>query len=83
MRMDIVGPIGTDEKSPQYFLLATYCSPKWIEGKVYKKICSNQVAEFIKQNIINIYDVQAYIITDRGKHFHCRQVEDLEAQYGF
>lgn len=67
--MDIVGPIGPENSTKRYFLLATDYFTKWIEGETYKEIKQKNVIQFIERNIIHRFGVPAYIVTDRGPQF--------------
>ncbi|KAM1524978.1 hypothetical protein ACFX10_009511 [Malus domestica] len=60
-----------------YIIAATYYFSKWAEAIPLREVKKETVVRFIKEHIIHRYGVPRYIITDNGKQFSNRLVDEL------
>ncbi|GAA0162630.1 hypothetical protein LIER_18675 [Lithospermum erythrorhizon] len=74
--MDMVGPMPESAEGHIYILAATDYFSKWAEAVPLLSERKEEVAHFIKSNIIFRYGVPWCIITDDGKSFDNKQVAD-------
>lgn len=82
--LDVIGPI-TPKSSVghAYILVGTDYFSKWVETIPLKKVKKENVADFIRIQIIYRYGVPQHIITDNGKPFCSSHVNNLCAKFGF
>ncbi|KAM1727408.1 hypothetical protein ACFX12_018051 [Malus domestica] len=82
--LDVVGPITPKSSAGEaYILAATYYFSKWAEAIPLREVKKETVVRFIKEHIIHRYGVPRYIITDNGKQFSNRLVDELCEKYKF
>ncbi|XP_022872577.1 uncharacterized protein LOC111391570 [Olea europaea var. sylvestris] len=68
--------------SNQYILVAVDYVSKWVEAVALLTNDTKVVIEFLKKYIFTRYDTLRAIISDGGKHFINRQLEQLLNKYG-
>ncbi|XP_069148093.1 uncharacterized protein [Solanum lycopersicum] len=66
---DIVRPLPNSSGGHLYILAATDYLSKWAEAVAFKEVKKENVANFIRVNIIYHFGIPRYIITDNGKPF--------------
>ncbi|MGS7457636.1 integrase catalytic domain-containing protein, partial [Mycobacterium tuberculosis] len=66
-----------------YILAATDYFSKWAEAVPLFSGKKEEVVDFIKSNIIYRYGVPRCTITDNGKSFDNKMIEDLFAKFKF
>ncbi|KAM2413537.1 hypothetical protein ACFX1X_000141 [Malus domestica] len=82
--LDVVGPITPKSSAGEaYILAATDYFSKWAEAIPLREVKKETVVRFIKEHIIHRYGVPRYIITDNGKQFSNRLVDELCEKYKF
>ncbi|KAB2635364.1 hypothetical protein D8674_025898 [Pyrus ussuriensis x Pyrus communis] len=82
--LDVVGPITPKLSAGEaYILAATNYFSKWAEAIPLREVKKETVVRFIKEHIIHRYGVPRYIITDNGKQFSNRLVDELCDKYKF
>jgi hypothetical protein len=81
--LDVVGPITKSSAGHLYILAATDYFSKWAEAIPLKEVKKENVADFIRVNIIYRYGVPRYIITDNGKPFVNSTIDKLCQKFGF
>ncbi|KAM2959948.1 hypothetical protein FF1_029703 [Malus domestica] len=82
--LDVVGPITPKSFAGEaYILAATDYFSKWAEAIPLREVKKETVIRFIKEHIIHRYGVPRYIITDNGKQFSNRLVDELCEKYKF
>ncbi|XP_049405316.1 uncharacterized protein LOC125868805 [Solanum stenotomum] len=67
--LDVVGPLPKSSGGHLYILAATDYFSKWAEAVALKEVKKENVANFIRVNIIYRFGIPRYIITDNGKPF--------------
>jgi hypothetical protein len=68
--LDVVGPINPkSSKGHLYILTATYYFTKWKEAIALKKVDSEELINFLKDNILSRFGVPEKFITDNGSIF--------------
>ncbi|XP_049394584.1 uncharacterized protein LOC125858841 [Solanum stenotomum] len=67
--LDVVGPLPKSSGGHLYILAATDYFSKWAEVVALKEVKKENVANFIRVNIIHRFGIPHYIITDNGKPF--------------
>ncbi|KAL0319614.1 UNVERIFIED_CONTAM: hypothetical protein Sradi_5222900 [Sesamum radiatum] len=80
--LDVVGPITKSSRGHLYILAATDYFSKWAEAIPLKEVKMENVADFIRTNIIYRYGVPRYIITDNGKPFCNSLIDKLCQKFG-
>ncbi|KAM1606962.1 hypothetical protein ACFX1Z_027599 [Malus domestica] len=82
--LDVVGPITPKSSAGEAYILAAidYFS-KWAEAIPLREVKKESVVRFIKEHIICRYGVPRYIITNNGKQFSNRLVDELCKKYKF
>ncbi|KAL0423128.1 UNVERIFIED_CONTAM: hypothetical protein Sradi_0847600 [Sesamum radiatum] len=65
--LDVVGPLTKSSARHLYILAATDYFSKGAEAVPLKEVKKENVADFIRINIIYCYGIPRYIITDNGK----------------
>ncbi|KAM2075001.1 hypothetical protein EV2_039037 [Malus domestica] len=82
--LDVVRPITPKSSAGEaYILAATDYFSKWAEAIPLREVKKETVVRFIKEHIIHRYGVPRYIITDNGKQFSNRLVDELCEKYKF
>ncbi|KAM2690737.1 hypothetical protein EV1_043866 [Malus domestica] len=82
--LDVVGPIAPKSSTGEaYILAATDYFSKWAEAIPLKEVKKETVVCFIKGHIIHRYGVPRYIVTDNGKQFSNRLMDELCEKYRF
>ncbi|KAM1506182.1 hypothetical protein ACFXTO_002081 [Malus domestica] len=82
--LDFVGPIAPKSSTGEaYILAATDYFSKWAEAIPMKEVKKETVVCFIKGHIIHRYGVPRYIVTDNGKQFSNRLMDELCEKYKF
>ncbi|KAL0292883.1 UNVERIFIED_CONTAM: hypothetical protein Scaly_3151000 [Sesamum calycinum] len=67
--LDVVGPLTKCSAGHLYILAATDYFSKWAEAVPLKEVKKENVADFIRINIIYRYEIPRYIITDNRSLF--------------
>ncbi|XP_070041067.1 uncharacterized protein [Nicotiana tomentosiformis] len=80
---DVVGPLPKSSGGHLYILAATDYFSKWAEVVAVKVVKKENVASFIRVNIIYRFGVPRYIITDNGKPFDNRLMNKICDPFGF
>ncbi|GKU96286.1 hypothetical protein SLEP1_g9534 [Rubroshorea leprosula] len=82
--LDVIGPITPKSSAGHAYILATtdYFS-KWAEAVPLREVKKENVADFIRVNIIYRYGVPRHIITDNGKPFSNSLMEKLCSKFRF
>ncbi|KAM1249238.1 hypothetical protein ACFX2G_032626 [Malus domestica] len=82
--LDVVGPIAPKSSTGEaYILAATDYFSKWAEAIPLREVKKETVVCFIKGHIIHRYGVPRYIVTDNGKQFSNRLMDELCEKYKF
>ncbi|KAM2252327.1 hypothetical protein FF2_006669 [Malus domestica] len=82
--LNVVGPIAPKSYAGEaYILAATDFFSKWAEAIPLKEVKKETVVRFIKEHIIHRYGMSRYIVTDNGKQFSNRLVDELCEKYKF
>ncbi|KAM2332265.1 hypothetical protein ACFX1X_022845 [Malus domestica] len=82
--LDVVGPITPKSFAGEaYILAATDYFSKWAEAITLREVKKETVVCFIKEHIIHRYGMPRYIITNNGKQFSNRLVDELCDKYKF
>ncbi|XP_048132952.1 uncharacterized protein LOC125314539, partial [Rhodamnia argentea] len=80
--IDMIGPINPKASNGHRFILvAIDYFTKWIEANSYANVTANNVAKFIKRDIISRYGVPRAIITDNGSNPNNKVVDQLLEQF--
>ncbi|XP_070057800.1 uncharacterized protein [Nicotiana tomentosiformis] len=82
-RMDVVGPLPKSSRGHLYILATTYYFPKWAEAVALKEVKKENVANFIRLNIIYRFGIPSYKITDNGKLFDNKLMTKICELFGF
>ena len=82
-RLDVVGPINPrSSKGHMYILIATDYFTKWPEAVALKRVDSEELLKFLKDNILSRFSVPDKFITDNGSIFIGSKFTDFCAEYG-
>ncbi|KAL0462270.1 UNVERIFIED_CONTAM: hypothetical protein Slati_0114600 [Sesamum latifolium] len=81
--LDVVGPMTKSSGGHLYILAATDYFSKWAESVPLKEVKKENVADFIRTNIIYRYGVPRYIITDNWKPFFNSLINKSCQKFGF
>ncbi|XP_074355655.1 uncharacterized protein LOC141695296 [Apium graveolens] len=65
-RMDILGHFLMTTAQRKFLVVAIDYFTKWIEAKPLEKIITNQVAQFLWENILCKYGIPCILVTDNG-----------------
>ncbi|XP_060183113.1 uncharacterized protein LOC132613074 [Lycium barbarum] len=79
----VVGPLPKSSGGHLYILAATYYFSKWAEAVALKEVKKENVANFIRVNIIYRFGIPRYIITDNGKPFDNKLMNKICDLFGF
>ncbi|XP_070662218.1 uncharacterized protein [Malus domestica] len=82
--LDVVGLITPKSSAGEaYILVAIDYYSKWVEAIPLREVKKETVVRFIKEHIIHQYSVPRYIITDNGKQFSNRLMDEFCEKYKF
>ncbi|XP_059281023.1 uncharacterized protein LOC132034657 [Lycium ferocissimum] len=81
--LDVVGPLPKSSGGHLYILAATDYFSKWAEAVALKEVKKENVANFIRVNIIYRFGIPRYIITDNGKPFDNKLMNKICDLFGF
>ncbi|KAL0445922.1 UNVERIFIED_CONTAM: hypothetical protein Slati_1720100, partial [Sesamum latifolium] len=81
--LDVVGPLTKSSVRHLYILAATDYFSKWAEAVPLKEVKKENVADFIRINIIYRYGIPRYIMTDNGKPFCNSLIDKLTQKFNF
>ncbi|XP_070672232.1 uncharacterized protein [Malus domestica] len=82
--LDVIGPIAPKSYAREAYILAvTDYFSKWAEAIPLREVKKETVVRFIKEHIIHRYGVPRYVITNNGKQFSNRLVDELSKKYKF
>ncbi|KAH0672501.1 hypothetical protein KY284_023588 [Solanum tuberosum] len=81
--LDVVGPLPKFSGGHLYILVATDYFSKWAEAVALKEVKKDNVANFIRVNIIYRFGIHRYIITDNGKPFDNKLMNKICDLFGF
>ncbi|XP_059310221.1 uncharacterized protein LOC132061409 [Lycium ferocissimum] len=81
--LDVVGPLPKSSGGHLYILAATDYFSKWAEAVALKEVKKENVANFIRVNIIYRFVIPRYIITDNGKPFDNKLMNKICDLFGF
>nr|XP_016492013.1 PREDICTED: uncharacterized protein K02A2.6-like [Nicotiana tabacum] len=80
---NIVGPLPKSSGGHLYILAATDYFSKWAEVVALKEVKKENVANFIRVNIIYHFGIPSYIITDNDKPFDNKLMTKVCELFGF
>jgi hypothetical protein len=81
--LDVVGTINTKySKGNMYILMAIDYFMKWMEAMVLKKVDSEDLIKFLKDNILSRFGVPNKFITDNGSIFIRSKFTIFCGEYG-
>lgn len=66
---DAVGPIKMDGKPDKYLLVAIDYLTRWPIARVVTDITEGTTADFLFDELVSMYGVPRYLLTDRGSNF--------------
>ncbi|XP_019246569.1 PREDICTED: uncharacterized protein LOC109226231 [Nicotiana attenuata] len=81
--LDVVGPLPKSSGGHLYILAATDYFSKWAEVVSLKEVKKENVANFIRVNIIYRFGIPRYILTDNGKPFDNKLMNKICDLFGF
>ncbi|KAL0456187.1 UNVERIFIED_CONTAM: hypothetical protein Slati_0957900 [Sesamum latifolium] len=81
--LDVVGPMTKSFGGHLYIFAATDYFSNWAEAVALKEVKKENVADFIRTNIIYRYGVSRYIITDNEKPLCNSLIDKLCQKFGF
>ena len=56
---------------------------KWVEAMPTIKSIGEIAAHFIFKQIITRFDIPKELVTDHGRHFHNKMMEELDSKLGY
>jgi hypothetical protein len=81
--LDVVGPINPkSSKGHMYILTATDYFTKWPEAVALKRVDSEELIKFLKDNILSRFGVPDKFITDNGSIFIGSKFTEFCGEYG-
>jgi hypothetical protein len=81
--LDFIGPINPkSSKGHTYILTATDYFMKWKEATTLKKVDSDELVKFLKDNILSRFGVPEKLITDNGSIFIGSKFTKFCEEYG-
>ncbi|XP_022852352.1 uncharacterized protein LOC111373986 [Olea europaea var. sylvestris] len=84
MGLDVIEPITPKSSAGHAYIIAgTNYFSKWAEAIPLKEVKKENVADFIRIQIIYRYGVPRHIITNNGKPFFNSHINNLCAKFGF
>ena len=81
--LDVVGPLTKSSAGYLYILAATDYFSKWAKALPLKEVKKENVVHFIKSNVIYRYGITRCIVTDNGKPFYNKLVDNLCEKVSF
>ena len=75
--LDFVGPLSQTKQGNKYILVATEYVTKWPMAKPVPRATAQEVATFIKDDIVSQHGVPKSILTDQGTHFANQLIQQL------
>ncbi|GAU43251.1 hypothetical protein TSUD_133950 [Trifolium subterraneum] len=78
--VDFMGPFPSS-KSNLYILVCVDCVTKWVEAIASPKNDAHTVVKFLKKNIFTRFGVPRVLISDGGKHFINKYLENVLTKY--
>ncbi|XP_060200598.1 uncharacterized protein LOC132628857 [Lycium barbarum] len=81
--LDVVGPLPKSSGGHLYILAAIDYFSKWAEAVSLKEVKKENVANFIRVNIIYRFGIPRYILTDNGKPFDNKLMTKVCDLFGF
>ncbi|PIN22256.1 hypothetical protein CDL12_05035 [Handroanthus impetiginosus] len=82
--LDVIGPIFPKSLCGYAYILAiTNYFSKWAKAVPFKEVKKGTVVEFIQYNLIFRYGVPQYTITNNGRPFYNKLIDNLCAQFEF
>ncbi|KAL2505477.1 Ribonuclease H [Abeliophyllum distichum] len=82
--LDVIGPITPKSSAGHSYIIAgTDYFSKWAEAMPLREVKKENVADFIRSQIIYRYGIPRYIITDNGKPFCNSHINNLCTKFGF
>src|SRR5688572_16862818 len=79
--IDIVGPLLATETGNRYIIVAMDYFTRWPEAKVVRSANSEEVANFIYENIICRFGAPRVIQSDQGTHFVNQVIKQLTEKF--
>ncbi|KAL0399983.1 UNVERIFIED_CONTAM: hypothetical protein Sradi_2341600 [Sesamum radiatum] len=74
--IDIVGPFPLAAGQRKFPLVAVDYFTKWVEAEPMARITEGEVMKFIWKNIICCFGIPREIISDNGRQFQCRKIQE-------
>ncbi|KAL0327951.1 UNVERIFIED_CONTAM: hypothetical protein Scaly_2227700 [Sesamum calycinum] len=74
--MDIVGPFPLAARQKKFLLVAINYFTKWVEAKPLARITEGELMKFVWKNIIYRFGLPREIISDNGRQFQGRRIQD-------
>ncbi|KAL0431963.1 UNVERIFIED_CONTAM: Transposon Ty3-G Gag-Pol polyprotein [Sesamum radiatum] len=74
--MDIVGPFPVASSQRKFLLVAIDYFTKWVEAEPLARITEGEVMKFIWKNIVCRFGVPKEIISDNGRQFQGRKIQE-------
>lgn len=75
--IDIIGPLPKTPCGNCYIVVATDYITKWPKAKAIKNANTQEVADFIYEDIVYHHDCSQYLLSDRGTHFHNNLIDEF------
>ncbi|KAL0378510.1 UNVERIFIED_CONTAM: hypothetical protein Sradi_3156500 [Sesamum radiatum] len=75
--IDIVGPFPLAAGQRKFLLVAVDYFTKWVEAEPLARITEGEVMKFIWKNIICRFGIPREIISDNGRQFQGRKIQEL------
>ncbi|XP_016570882.1 uncharacterized protein LOC107868742 [Capsicum annuum] len=81
--LDVARPLMKSSDGHLYILAATDYFSKWVEAVSLKKVKKENVANFIRVNIIYHFGIPRYLLTDNGKPLDNKLMTKIYDFFGF
>lgn len=75
--LDLLGPFPTSSAGNKYIAVATDYSTRYAVTRAIQTSCATDVADFLLQDVILHHGAPRQLLTDRGRYFLSRVIEDL------
>ncbi|KAL0355479.1 UNVERIFIED_CONTAM: hypothetical protein Sradi_3994800 [Sesamum radiatum] len=75
--IDIVGPFPLVEGQRKFLLVAIDYFTKWVDAEPLARITKGEVMKFIWKNIVCHFGIPREIISDNGRQFQGRKIQEL------
>ncbi|XP_049368010.1 uncharacterized protein LOC125832867 [Solanum verrucosum] len=82
-RLDVIGPLPKSSGGHLYISTAANYFSKWAEVVALKEVKKENVANFIRVNIIYRFGIPSYILTDNGNSFTNKLMDKICNLFGF